>query len=249
MRPVIGITLNYSVTDTLGVNEGIGAKTQDWQLLASDYIRAVERAGGVPVLLPIVGNIDNVWEFVTKLDGILFTGGADIDPALYGEEPIFGLGTVDTLRDGYEYKLLTRVLDETSIPILGVCRGFQLINIALGGTLYQDIKTQRPESMNHSLGIYPKYYPAHMLTVDEGSWLHEIFGSEIGSNSLHHQAAKDLGTGLKPVMYASDGLIEGFELEGERFLAAVQWHPEMMLDVHEKYLGYFTKFVEVCSKK
>lgn len=249
MKPVIGITLNYSTTDTLGVNEGIGAKTQDWQLLASDYIRSVEKAGGIPVLLPIVEDADSIWDFVKSLDGILFSGGADINPRLYGEEPIFGLGTVDTLRDDFEYKLLKRVLEETSIPVLGICRGFQLINIAYGGTLYQDMKSQRPEGMNHGLGIYPKHYPAHTVKIKEGTWLYEVFGEEIGTNSLHHQAAKDVGKGLKQVMYASDGLLEGVELEGDRFVVAVQWHPEMMVPADEKYLNYFTKFVEVCSKK
>lgn len=248
MRPVIGITLNYTTTDTLGVNEGMGAKTQDWQLIASDYIRAVERAGGAPVILPITDSVDTIWELVKGLDGIVFTGGADIDPALYGEEPIFGLGTIDTLRDGFEFELLNRVIRETSIPVLGICRGFQLINIAFGGTLYQDMKTQRPEGMNHSLGIFPKYYPAHILKVKEGSWMHGIFDGEIGTNSLHHQAVKDLGKGLIPTLHAKDGLVEGFELEGERFLAAVQWHPEMMIQTDAKYLRFFEGFIETCKK-
>lgn len=249
MRPVIGICVNHSSDDSIGVNTKLGLRGQDWQIIASDYIKAVEKAGGCPVIIPIVYDIDTIWNFVKKLDGIIFTGGSDLNPKLYDEFPRYGLGDINPVRDEHEIELCKRVLNETELPVLGICRGMQLINVTLGGTLYQDIQNEREKGFNHKLLNFPKYFPSHNVYVHKGSKLYEIFDKEeMGVNSFNHQAVKELGNGLIASMNADDGLVEGIELEGDRFVVAVQWHPEMMIDKYDSYLIYFKKFIDKCKR-
>ena len=248
MKPVIGICVNYSADDSIGTKTKIGLPGQDWQVIASDYVRAVEMAGGCPVIIPIVSDVDTIFDFIKTLDGIIFTGGSDLDPKLYGELPSDKLGDIQPIRDGHEIVLCKKVINETELPVLGVCRGLQLINIALGGTLYQDLSSQRIDGFNHRLSNYPKYYQSHNVVIEKGSKLNSIFDKEIiGVNSFHHQAIKELGKGLVATMKAEGGLIEGFESIDDRFVVAVQWHPEMMIDKDNSYLIYFEKFVQTCK--
>lgn len=248
MKPIIGICTNHSFDDSIGTMTNLGFRGQDWQVIAGDYIKAVELAGGCPVIIPIVDKVDTIWEFVKRLDGIIFTGGSDINPYHYGENPMDGLSTVNPFRDYHEIELCKKVLYETEIPILGICRGCQLINITAGGTLYQDLKTQWLDGFNHNLANFPKYYPSHEVVIEEESKLRDIFGkSTLGVNSFNHQAIKDLGKDLIPTMKSEDGLIEGIEMEGHRFVVAVQWHPEMMVEKDESYLDYFRYFIEICK--
>lgn len=246
-KPLIGLFINYTSKEDVGELSQMGPLGQDWQLIASDYTKAVEKTGGCPVIIPIVDDIDTIWDFVKTLDGIIFTGGSDIDPKFYGQLPRKELGEVLPKRDIHEIKLAKRILEETKMPILGVCRGLQLINVITGGTLYQDLGTQW-DGFAHSLYNYPKGYPSHEVTIDKNSRLYDIFEEEsIWTNSFHHQAIDKLGEGLKATMKAKDGMIEGIEGETDRFLVAVQWHPEMMVDDNEKYLIYFKKFIDECK--
>lgn len=247
MKPLIGICANYLSDDAIGMEVGIGAVQQEWQLLADDYIVAIERAGGVPVILPITEDIETLTPLLQKLDGILFSGGSDIDPNYYGEYPRFGLGLIEPRRDDHELKLAKKVLFETALPVLGICRGMQLLNVATGGTLYQDLESQKPEGINHSVPKALRHYPFHPVKVEKESTLYNIYKTdEIGVNSFHHQAVKELGKGFKPTMTAPDGIVEAIEWKEERFVIAVQWHPEMMEGQIATIRPIFDAFVEEC---
>lgn len=250
MRPIIGISINHSFNDQVGDISDLGFRGQDWQLLAGDYVKAVELAGGTPLIVPIVDEIESIWEFVKSLDGIVFTGGSDIDPYYYGENPNKKLGNINPFRNQHEVELCKRVLYDTEIPILGICRGLQLINITAGGSLYQDLESQREGGFSHRLSNFPKFYPSHQVEIQGESKLGKIFGKEkMGVNSFHHQAIKDLGKGLIASMKAEDGLIEGVELEGDRYVVAVQWHPEAMIEKDKSYLKLFLDFIDQCTKR
>jgi len=246
MKPLIGVCANYLTDDSAGLAAGIGAKYQEWQLLADDYIVAIERAGGVPVILPITQDIETLTPILQKLDGILFSGGSDIDPNLYGEYPRFGLGAIEPRRDAHELRLAQKVLSEMNIPVLGICRGMQLLTVATGGTLYQDLATQKPDGINHSVPKSIRHHAYHSVQMEIGSLLYNIFqGDDLRVNSFHHQAVKELGKGFKPTMIAPDGIIEGMEWEEpNRFVVAVQWHPEMMEEKVDTIRPIFTAFVE-----
>lgn len=246
MKPLIGICANYLSDDAAGIAAGIGAKDQEWQLLADDYIVAIERAGGVPVILPITKDIETLTPLLQKLDGILFSGGSDIDPYLYGEYPRFGLGAIEPKRDAHELKLARKVLSEMNIPVLGICRGMQLLTVATGGKLYQDLASQKPEGINHSVAKAIRHHAFHPVRMEIGSILNNIYqGDELRVNSFHHQAVKELGKGFKATMTAPDGIIEGMEWENpNRFVVAVQWHPEMMEAQVDTVRPIFNAFVE-----
>lgn len=248
MKPLIGICANYLSDDAIGMQAGIGAKHQEWQLLADDYIAAIERAGGIPVILPITENVETLTPLLQKLDGILFSGGSDIDPNSYGEFPRFGLGLIEPKRDAHEIQLAQKVLNETTLPVLGICRGIQLLTVATGGTLYQDLQSQRPEGINHSVPKAVRHHAFHTVKIERDSLLHNIYqADELGVNSFHHQAVKELGKGFKATMTAPDGIVEAVEWEGNRFVVAVQWHPEMMEGKMANIRPIFNAFVEECK--
>ncbi|WP_134703519.1 gamma-glutamyl-gamma-aminobutyrate hydrolase family protein [Ammoniphilus sp. YIM 78166] len=249
MKPIIGITANYSTNEQIGTNEGIGAKNQEWQILADDYIQAVEKAGGIPLILPITRDPATAARLVPLLDGILFSGGHDLDPQTYGELPRYGLGATDPERDHHELELLRLVIEQTTIPILAICRGCQLLNVAYGGTLYQDLERERAGSLNHAPKHSPKHHPTHPVEIVEGSILHGIYNETgLRVNSFHHQAIKELGENLRVTMTSPDGVLEGIEgLDPQRFIIGVQWHPEMMVHHDASYLPLFRHFIDRCK--
>lgn len=249
MKPLIGICANYLSDDAIGMTVGIGAKNQEWQLLADDYIVAIERAGGVPVILPITEDLETLTPLLQKLDGILFSGGSDIDPNYYGEYPKFGLGLIEPRRDFHEMKLAQKVLYEMNVPVLGICRGMQLLTVATGGTLYQDLHSQKPDGINHSVNKALRHHAFHKVNIEKESLLFQMYQTEeLGVNSFHHQAVKKLGQGFRATMTAPDGIIEGMEWEtGGRFVVAVQWHPEMMEGQVASIRPIFNAFVEQCK--
>jgi putative glutamine amidotransferase len=189
-------------------------------------------------------------EILGVLDGLLFTGGSDIDPQFYNQLPKKGLGRIDPKRDEHEIALAKKVLFEMDIPVLGICRGIQILNAACGGTLYQDLALERPEGFNHTIIEAPKHYPIHKVKIKEPSRFHHIFKSgEIKVNSFNHQGINRLASEFEATMVAEDGLIEGIEMKGSRFVIAVQWHPEMMVERHPEYLTIFEEFVKNCIIK
>jgi len=243
-KPIIGLSSNYWGADEVGLTTKLGLPEQDWDMLACDYSRSIEEAGGIPVILPVIKELQTLREFLKKIDGFVFTGGQDISPEFYNERPARELGKVEPVRDSYELAVARELIYNTYMPVLGICRGIQLINVACGGSLYQDIPSEKPDALYHSVHQYPKHHPTHKVNIIEGSKLYEIFGSKcIMVNSFHHQAVKKPAEGFIVTATAEDGLIEAIECTGERFILAVQWHPEMMYERHGEQLEVFKRFV------
>ena len=248
-RPLIGITSNHTPKDAVGDLTGLGPFGQDWHLLPTDYIRAIEKAGGCPVIIPIVNDLETIAPLLEQLDGILFSGGSDIDPAFYGELPQEGLGNVNPVRDMYEIPLCKLILNDYDIPVLGICRGNQLINVSSGGTLYQDIKSSGIAAFRHNLLNYPKWYATRKLYIEKDSRLHKIFNSDqIYTNGFNHQAIKTLGKNLRITMRTEDQLAEGIESTTERLVIGIQWHPDVMLDHSDEFLCLFVAFELGCKR-
>ena len=249
MRPVIGITVNYSYNGESEVAEGIGAPGQQWQLVADDYIAAVVKAGGIPVMLPIVRSGEVLRDMADRLDGVLFSGGSDVDPMRFGQRTTGKTGPIIRERDDQEFLLADYVINHTNKPVLGICRGIQLINAALGGTLIQHLPD---EHLNHTLVMYPRQMISHWVKVEEGSLLHGIVGAgRLGVNSFHHMAVDELAPGLKATAVSDDGVIEAVELSENpsgRFMLAVQWHPEMMSCEDRTQQDIITAFAAACRR-
>jgi putative glutamine amidotransferase len=193
------------------------------------YLRAVQGAGGVPVLLPPsfeVGMRDALFD---QLTGLLLTGGGDIEPGRYGQTPHATVYDVSPERDALELWATREALARRR-PVLAICRGLQVLNVALGGTLVQDISDEVGRTIAHSQPA-PRQQATHTVKVDHGSRLADILGAvEVEVNSFHHQAVKDLGTGLRTVATAPDGVVEGLELpDAEPLVVGVQWHPEELV--------------------
>jgi microsomal dipeptidase-like Zn-dependent dipeptidase/gamma-glutamyl-gamma-aminobutyrate hydrolase PuuD len=187
------------------------------------------KAGGAPVLIPVTDNVTVLREILSNLDGVIMTGGEDISPLWFNEEPLQALGEVDPIRDEYDLKLIKLTYDR-NIPLLGICRGEQLINVAFGGTLYQDIPSQRGSKnlVKHNQKM-PGEYASHTISVTPNSQLAEIIGAGTqGVNSFHHQAVKDVAPGFRVVAYSADSVPEAIEAWPNHPVLGVQWHPEIL---------------------
>jgi putative glutamine amidotransferase len=216
-RPAVGITIGYS------------EKTHEIFLLQDDYVRSVEKAGGLPLVFA-PGQPEDAGAFLDRVDALVLTGGADVDPAHYDEQRHETVTSVIPERDAFELALCREAL-RRDLPILAICRGHQVLNVATGGTLVQDIPSQLPGAGSHD----PEkecWETAHEVLVLPGTRLREILGSErVAVNSFHHQAVKDLGQGLVLAAQAvDDGVVEGIEMPDRRFVLGVQWHPEAFWD-------------------
>lgn len=246
MKPLIGITCNYSLDDKPGVSSHMGVPGQKWQMLADNYIEAITNAGGIPVIIPISKNLENLYSLVEKLDGFLISGGNDIEPNLYGEFICKEVGILSPKRDKQEIKLTKYIIKNTNKPLLGICRGLQILNVSCGGSLYQDLEKNKLN--NHFIASSPMNHPIHRVTIEKDSILYNIFQKkELKVNSYHHQAIKNLGENLKCVAVSEDGIIESIEVKGKKFMIATQWHPEMMYDSKEQQ-DIFKRFVKEASK-
>lgn len=213
-----------------------------------DYMDAVIRAGGTPVLLPLLSDQKRLTALLSQLDGLLLSGGEDVSPALYGEEKEAFCGDTDDLRDETEF-ILCREAVRRDLPVLAICRGVQVLNAALGGTLYQDIASQLPGALVHPRNDQPKA-PVHGMQIHERTLLFSILGQEkIKVNSRHHQAVKAAAPGLCVNAEAPDGLIEGLEMPGKRFVLGVQWHPESLSEKHPEAQALFDALVRSCAQK
>jgi putative glutamine amidotransferase len=212
------------------------------------YISAVSEAGGVPMLIPSEVTSETVRALFDRLDGILLTGGGDIAIERFGGEPHVSVAGVDPERDEVEFALL-QAAAKSGKPFLGICRGFQVVNVALGGTLYTNLQDQLPGAVKHDYDSdSERQFLAHAIRLEKNASLAGILNeAELNVNSLHHQGAKDLAPSLKPAAYAPDGLVEGLELPGHPFGMAVQWHPEWLMGqpVTRRLFG---AFVEAAGK-
>jgi len=219
--PLIGITCSRLTGGAWGMYS-LG-HFMDYAL--SDYSQAILHAGGAPVIVPAAQDRKSLTRILSALQGLILSGGPDVHPRRYGEEPLAGLGEVDEALDHMEL-LAAELAIEKNLPLLGICRGIQVLNVALGGTLYQDISSQVPESICHTPKA-DKAVNTHTVHIEPGIRLRRIFGKpEIWVNGKHHQALKALGAGLVVAARAKDGVIEAVELAGKRFAVGVQWHPE-----------------------
>ena len=195
--------------------------------------------------MPYVSDDSAIEAFVTLCDGFFFTGGADVSPTRYGEQPKPACGDIQYNRDELEYRVLEQAL-RTAKPILAVCRGAQLVNVAFGGTLYQDIPSEMDTSIPHRQSE-PKFSPSHSVTVWENTPLRALTGRErIPANSFHHQAIKTLGTGLEIMATADDGIVEAVYLPQVRYLRAYQWHPERLYENDRYNRLIFEDFIKAC---
>jgi putative glutamine amidotransferase len=219
IRPVIGIT-----TDIKG----------EHLKMKHHYADAVTRAGGMPVLIP---PSSYPGEYAKHINGLVLPGGADLDPMYYHEVALPMVKPLSKQRSDFEIALLKEVI-ALQKPVLGICYGMQLINVALGGTLYQDINSQIPVEINHKKGY-------HIIVIAENRFLQK---GRFSVNSTHHQAVKRLGNGLKAFALSSDNLVEGFYHEELPYLVSVQWHPER-LPKHELSVALFDSFVKAATQK
>ncbi len=229
MKPVIGIVPLVDIE-----------KESYWML--PGYMEGIAQAGGLPLMLPLTDDAADLEQILAMCSGFLFTGGHDVSPELYGEEKLPQCAECCPARDRMELPLLKKALAADK-PILGICRGIQFLNAALGGTLYQDLPTQHPSSLTHRQS--PPYdIPAHEVVIETGSPLHELLGTcRLPVNSCHHQAIKALSPQLQPMAYAPDGLVEAVCMPEKHFVWAVQWHPEFSWRTDAQSRKIFQAFV------
>jgi putative glutamine amidotransferase len=219
--PLIGITCSRSTGGAWG-RYSLG---HFMDYLLSDYSQAILQAGGAAVIVPVAQDRGSLATILDRVQGLVLSGGPDLHPRCYGEEPLGGLGEVDAALDEMELSIAQLAL-EKDLPLLGICRGIQVLNVALGGTLYQDIPSQVPAGICHTPHA-DKAVNTHTVQVEPGSMLNRILGEpEIWVNSQHHQALKAVARGLAVTARARDGIVEAVELPGRGFVAGVQWHPE-----------------------
>lgn len=223
MTPVVGVTAWSTVVPDVPVD-------LPHQVVAENYLGALQSAGLTPLLIPVNGDPAGAADMLDRLDGLVLTGGGDMAPAVYGAAQQPQTANVDTRRDALEIRLV-ELARERDLPLLAICRGIQVVNVALGGTLIQDLPTTDPPSPGHMV-IDAWNGVAHPVRLKQGSRLHGLLGAEISVNSLHHQGIATLAPGLRAVGRAPDGLIEAVEDPDARFLVAVQWHPEMLGPEH-----------------
>lgn len=244
-KPLIGLTTSHDI------------KT-DETIQAPYCPRAILAAGGIPVILPLEASEDDLRQLVSSLDGFLFTGGPDVHPFLFGEDTRMGCGSVSVKRDRMELMLLKLAMEQRK-PIMGICRGIQLINIGLGGTIYQDIpsQTERVFPIAHQQP-FPHRVPSHTVKIAAGSLLAEVISGKspadqpsgptvIRVNSTHHQAVRDVAPQLTACAFAPDGIIEGVTMKDYPYLIGVQWHPEYLWEEDPAAMNLFRAFVKAAA--
>lgn len=218
-KPIIGITSSHEKEN--------GLRNYHRTTVSIDYTKGVIEGGGIPIIIPTTNDIEIIKEQLKLIDGLILSGGPDINPVHYGEDFKEKIGVISPERDDNEIKILNEFL-KTEKPILGICRGHQLLNIYFGGTLYQDLSYFEKEVLKHRQDLYPEL-EVHSVTIEKGSILENLYGESIRTNSFHHQAIKDLGKGFKVIARSNDGIIEGIEKIDHKFCLGIQWHPEMMV--------------------
>lgn len=236
-KPIIGISSDIiELKNTLYSFKAYSVKDM--------YANSINASGGVSLVLPVTDDDNLIKEYVKLVNGIVLTGGKDINPLRWNEEPREKIGAYDNLRDSFDLKLLKYAI-EYKKPILGICRGLQVINVFLGGTLYQDVSYSKGQYIKHIQGS-DTHVGTHKINIDENSMLHSVLGSGYLVNSLHHLSVKDLGKNLKVTAMSNDGIIEAIESTNEDYIFAVQFHPEAMSLSDEGIKRLFDKFVSDC---
>jgi putative glutamine amidotransferase len=231
MKPLIGITSRFS-SENKRYN------------LPDAYAKAIQRNGGTPIVIPPLYEAE-YQQLYESVDGVLFTGGPDVDPILYGEEPLPKQGGIEPMRDDFEFKLAKIALDGPK-PMFGICRGLQVLNAAAGGTLIQDIGSQIDDPLKHRQEA-EAWYGTHHVRLEQGSMLHRLYGKDkVLTNTFHHQACKDPAPGFTATGWTGDNVVEVLEIESEPWKLCVQWHPEHMDNDDMNKL--FQDFIHACQK-
>lgn len=236
-KPLVGITPAYK-------------NDENKSYLKREYYDGIYMAGGLPVILPPTDNKENLDDFLQRCDGLLLTGGADLDARHYGETNLPFNGEICPVRDSSELYLARKAIEQNK-PVFGICRGIQVMNVAMGGTLFQDIHSQIKEVdiLKHSQNA-PAGYPTHEVIIEKGSKVWESFGRERAwVNSFHHQAVRDVGPGFAVTSRSVDGVIESIEYTANKFTVGVQWHPEWMWHENKEFLKLFEMFILSCMKR
>lgn len=240
-KPLIGIT-----TKTRFSGGGDFSSNTEIHHSPIHYIHSVHKAGGVPILLPLVASEEAVELWLDRLDGIILSGGMDVAPHLYGQEPVRDMGGIDGAKDDMEMILVPKLLN-SDMPTLAICRGIQVVNVAAGGTLFQDVKLANDNPLKHSQRSTDER-PTHSVDIAPDSWMHEVFGATRARvNSYHHQSVDRVAEGFRVTATASDGIIETMEHVKHRFMMCVQFHPELMTHLPE-FHRLFETHVQACKK-
>lgn len=238
VEPIIGITCqtDFGVPEADPVKHSVNAA----------YVQAIEDCGGTPLLLPCLRSRERCRRLLDMLDGLLVTGGADLDPRFFHQEPEEGLGRIDVPRDNLEAAILPEAL-RRDLPILGICRGIQSLNVFGGGTLYQDLAAASFESIAHRQRAR-RTVATHDVILEKDSRLYAIMGRrEIRVNSTHHQGLKGIAPDFRVTGRSPDGLAEAIERDGARFCIGVQWHPEELFDSDPRSRRLFEALVEAAG--
>jgi putative glutamine amidotransferase len=245
IRPIIGVP-----TQTL---EEIPDELPRCWVMSQQYVKVLVAAGALPWIIPLIQNdVTTLRGIYDRLDGLFLPGGLDLHPSAYDEGPNDLCGRTDSARDEIELMLTWWALEDEK-PMLAVCRGIQVVNVAAGGTVHQDLASQLPGAIKHDYfpkrGQYSRDLLVHDVELAEGSRLGSLLeASRVQVNSMHHQGIKQLAAGLRPTAYAPDGLIEGLESPNGQFLLGVQWHPEALVDRDPRMNRLFTAFIEAATR-
>lgn len=233
MKPLIGILVTIDNDKTT--------------ILKNTYSHAISKVGGTPIVLPYTQGEEDMERYVSLCDGFLFSGGKDVEPKRFNEDKINDSLVIHYYRDEFEFAMFQKII-KTDKPIMAICRGSQVINVALGGSLYQDIPTQIPSEINHRQVEGLKQY-SHDVNVIKDTPLYRITNGceRIKANSFHHQSIKTLGKGLKLMATADDGIIEGAYLDSDRYLMLYQWHPEKIVDKNDFNTEIIKDFINHCK--
>ncbi|MBM7645141.1 putative glutamine amidotransferase [Scopulibacillus daqui] len=233
MRPVIGITSDI--------------EPQKFYV-KQPYVTSIIESGGLPYILPQTQDLTIIQDLLGHINGLLLTGGSDIDPSLYGEEPQPGLGQIKPDRDQFE-KLLIQEALKRNMPIFAICRGSHMLNAASGGSLLQDIQSRNNAALQH-YQMAPRDYCSHFVTINKGTLLHQIIqANQIKVNTFHHQAINKPAPGFQISAASSDGIIEGIESTLYRFVLGVQWHPGDLIHKESHAKRLFQSFIDACLNK
>lgn len=241
-KPTIGIVSDFSI-DTGGNFSG-----NETHNLSMSYVKSVIDAGGIPLILPITLSEEIVKAQISLIDGLIISGGNDMSPLLYNEEPYCQLGSITPERDFNDMQMI-KYAHIFKKPTLGICRGHQSINVYFGGTLYQDLSLNKDSFIKHSQNCRPSVIHHHTVDIVENTRLFNIFGKSISTNSYHHQAIKDVAPNFKICAVSKDNIIEAIEYTGDSYIVGIQWHPEMMAYRNDSnMILLFKDFINNCKK-
>ncbi len=237
MKTIIGVTVDRSTSDGYS-----------YETINEYNLKAFMLSGAIPIMLPITEEDELMDEYLEIVDGLCFSGGDDICPLVYGEDPINEVKEINHLRDEFEIKLFQKAAAK-DMPILGICRGSQIINVSSGGSLYQDINIQKEGTSGHMPKFVSAGFAHHRVEIMKDSILYKLLQTEeIPVNSFHHQAVKDIARGYKVAALSKDGTIEAIESVNHTFILGVQWHPELLYERYPVFLKIFEALADAAKK-